>query len=285
MMRQYEEMISLVDIDIREEDKKACKQYICIMNGIKVIYFILLIILLFLIFMNFTGNSLLMEKYEQFNSVIMLLLVFNFFLYYCNKKRFIKKTREILQEQCDPEHMISWCGALTAYAKREKGWGEHYYNVGCALYYVGRIEDAKKIVLLMDKYLMTERDLFLRRLLSAHIDYFEKNQEELQRDCEILTSLSKKITLNKMMTFFLNASLSQFRFLNLEQQGRYDELYAAYQVSYSYYNSMLVEVMKNYYMYQAARHTGKNELAESHRQFVLKNGGTLWYKAALENEG
>ena len=285
MMRQYEEMISLVDIDIREEDKKVCKRYISIMNGIKIIYFILLIILLFLIFMSFTDNSLLMEKYRQFDSIIMLLLVFIFFLYYSNKKRFGKKTSEILQSQCDPKHMISLYGALTAYAKSEKGWGVHFYNMGCVFYYVGRIEDAKKIVWLMDKYLVTERDLFLRRLLSTHIDYFEKNQEELQRDCEILTSLSRTIKLNKIMKFFLNVALSQFTSLNLEQQGRYDEMYDLYQSSNSYYNSMLVEVMKNYHMYQAARQMEKNELAEVHRQFVLKNGGTLWYKADLENEG
>ena len=87
------------------------------------------------------------------------------------------------------------------------------------------------------------------------------------------------------MKFFLNVALSQFTSLNLEQQGRYDEMYDLYQSSNSYYNSMLVEVMKNYYMYQAARQMEKNELAEVHRQFVLKNGGTLWYKADLENEG
>lgn len=285
MMRQYKEMISLVDIDIREEDKKACKQYISIMYGIKAIYFIPCILLLFLIFLNFTGNSLLWERYGQLDSLIMLLLFFILFLYYSNKKRFGKKTRNILQKECDPKHMISWYGALTAYVKNEKGWGEHFYNIGCAFYYAGRIEDAKKIVLLMDKYLMTERDLVLRRLLSAHIHFFEKNPEELQRDCEILTSLSKRIKLNKMMKFFLNGALSQFPFLNLEQQGRYDEIYDLYQSSYSYYQSMLVEVVKNYYMCQAARHSGKNETAEVHRQFVLKNGGTLWYKADLENEG
>lgn len=190
----------------------------------------------------------------------------------------------MLQNQCDPVHFISFCGAMFAYVKKEKSWEQNFYNIGMAFCYAGRIEDAKKIVSLMDKYIITEQCLFWRRILSSEINYFEKNLEELQRDCEILTSVSKGIRMDKKMKFFLNTALSKFTFLNLEQQGRYQEMYDMHQSSYSYYHSMLVDVKKNYYMCQAAQWMEEYELAEAHRRFVLENGGTLWYKTVLENE-
>lgn len=284
MMRQGEELHSMVDIDIREEDKKAVNRYAFFMYGLKVVLLIPYFFLIFFLIMNVPGNSLMWQKYGHSYRIVILAMLIIFILYYLNKKRFFKKIYGIMLSQCDPHHMISYCGALMKHVRREKSWGIQFYNIGAAFYYAGRIEDAKKVVWLMDKYQKTNRDLFLRRLLSGRINFYEKNQEYLQRDCEALTYLSKKVRMDKQTKFFFNVTLSQFKLFDLELQGRYEELYAMYESSYSYHHSMLADVMKNYYMYQAAKNMGNSELAESHRQMVLKCGGTLWYKAALENE-
>ena len=284
MMRQGEELLSFVDIDIREEDKKAANKYMHKMYGILAVFFVPFA----LIYLYGTINLFISSMSWHMSSYVIDVMYLWFFVFIVlnryNKIKFVNKMRGILQSECDPEHMLSWCAALMKYLRKNKAWGEYFYNIGCSLYYAGRIEDAKKVVGLMDKYLTVNRDLYLRSLWNSHIHFYEKNQEELQKDCEDLMNLSKKVRLNKQMKFFLKATLSQIAFLNLEQQGRYEELYEMYKASYSYYQSKLVEVMKNYYMYQAAKGMGKNDIAAFHRQTVLNNGGTLWYKADIENE-
>lgn len=46
----------------------------------------------------------------------------------------------------------------------------------------------------------------------------------------------------------------------------------------TYGNSMRVKVKKNYFMYRMAMAMGGVQIAEQHKDFILKNGGFLWYR-------
>lgn len=46
----------------------------------------------------------------------------------------------------------------------------------------------------------------------------------------------------------------------------------------TYGNSMLVKVKKNYFIYRMAMAMGDVQIAEQHKDFILKNGGSLWYR-------
>lgn len=74
--------------------------------------------------------------------------------------------------------------------------------------------------------------------------------------------------------------------LQLENAEEYQKIYDIFQQGYtSYYDSMLLEVKANYMMYQIAMAMGDEQTAKQHGDFVLKNGGSLWYRKAVERHG
>lgn len=48
---------------------------------------------------------------------------------------------------------------------------------------------------------------------------------------------------------------------------------------------LISKVMQNYYLYRIAMLLGNKEQAAVHKNFVLENGGRLWYRTELMEKG
>ena len=284
MTRQGEELFSLVDIEIREEDRKACKKYMNKMYGLRLFIIVPYIVIIYYVFLFITNHDRFTQRSEIVYCIAVGFLIVFLILYCINKRNYLSNLQRILRTECHPEHLLSWYGVLASYYKREKGWGEIFYNIGCALYYMGRIEDAKKIIFLLDKHCKYNTGYLFRYLLSSHINLYEKKQDALKRDCNSLKQVSRRILLGKSAQGLVNSRFLESAILDQELEGNYEKVYGMCEAAKSYNNSMLFQVKKNYYMYQAAMKMGNTELAKIHRDFVLKHGETLWYKTDLENE-
>lgn len=74
-------------------------------------------------------------------------------------------------------------------------------------------------------------------------------------------------------------------YFQLFRDGKYEELYHGIKIAISLRNSLLSKVKQNYYLYKVALLLGDNEKADEHKKFVIQNGGTLWYRLEIDDNG
>lgn len=272
MTQQYKDFITTVDIDIQPEVQRSADRYYRSAMTIKISA--LLLLLLAITF------SIFDSKYTYPIYGIAFILVF---LYFGYKKWNSRKIRNILLKDCEPARILSFYTALISHSRRNINWDLHFYNTCSSLYYAGRFEDVKKVLTLFPKYCPDNSSRFKYNLIWARLAYHEKDETALSAYCENLDKLAKIVNPKGFFRFAYMESMLYPRLLELENNKEYQLAYdMSQQKHYTYYKSILAPVKVNYFQYRMASAMGNQELAEQHKDFVLKNGGTLWYKQELE---
>ena len=275
MMQQYKDIISTVDIQIQETDRQSANHYYKTASLLRSITGVFVI---------FAIVSLVFHLKMQDAAYVLMMISFLLFIWY--RKTNSAKIRNILLKDCDPVRMLSFHTALISNSSRNKVWRLHFYNTCSALYYAGRFDDAKKVLALFSKYCSDNASRFSYELLWAKLSYYEKDEAALSAHCKRLEELAKMVHPTGAFRPLYTEAMTYPVLLQLENAKEYQKLYDIFQQGYtSYYDSMISKVKANYMMYQVAMAMGDEQTAKRHRDFVLKNGGSLWYRKAVERNG
>lgn len=301
MAPQYQDIISNVNITVRPEDERAADRYYKIAITLKALMLLSSIVVFIcfpLIFVYFFVRIFMHIDVELdiigiMNIVltVMRLMCIICLIYILNKRIFFRKIKKILLVDCDPVRMLSCLTALLSHSNRtkESSWGLHFYNICVSLYYAGRFEDARKILTLFPKYCPDDDNRFKYALLSARLSYYEKDEAALYMHCQYLSERIERIKKKDLDLFYpiYQEAMQYPILLAMEKDGAWQQAYdmlrqtnTAYKPSAS---SMLSQVKNNYLLYRMAKGMGDEQCATYHRDFVLQNGGSLWYKREIEN--
>lgn len=274
MMQQYKDIISTVDIQIQQEDRRSANHYHKMVSLLRNMTGIFVI---------FTIVSLVFHLKVQNAAFVLMMVAFLLFSWY--RRTNSAKIRNILLKDCDPVRMLSFYMALIENSKQNKVWRQHFYNICSALYYAGRFDDAKKVLSLFSKYCADNTSRFSHELLCVNFAYHEKEEAALPVHCSRLEELAKIVHPTGAFQVLYTEAMGYDALLQMENAGEYQKIYDMFRQGYtSYYDSMLSEVKANYMMYQMAMAMGDERAAKWHGDFVLENGGSLWYRKEVERQ-
>lgn len=273
MTQQYEDFMASINIEIFPSEQNAVRQYIRKVNLLKALAIGCLMVELIAMFLN--------SGIKYFFYILTIILIISYGSYRTSSS---KKIRGILLEECNPGKMMSFLGALLIHTHRNKNWDKHFYNIAMALFYGGRFSDVEKILPLLKKYCPGTIGDFKYEAIAANMAYYREDEEELIKHCEVLNKIASGIRLNGFDRAIYEEKMHYPHLLNMKHDQNYPVLYKEYLDAQFMRGSMLGEVRRNYYLYETALAMGDGQRAEQHKKFVLMNGGTLWYKADLEEK-
>lgn len=272
MMQQYRELISTVNIDVQPEEQQAADHYYKTAMTLK------LIAIFFLVFALVSVIFSLKAKWIVY--IIAILMVF---LYAWYKEKSSASFRNILLNECNPQKMLSFYVALTAHSNHNKNWDTHFYNICKGLYYAGRFDDVKKVLALFSKYCSDNMSRLKYEIIRANLAFYEKDEDALLTCCDNIEKLAGMVKPKGNFNYLAVEAMTYPVLLKMENEKEYQKVYDMFQQeTFSYYKSMLSPVKKNYYMFKMAKAMGDEETARQHGEFILKNGGSLWYRREIE---
>lgn len=276
MQQKYKDIVSVIHIETYSSDQKALKKYrvqCILLKSVGILD--LLFIIASLVF-------------DLKTTVLATILAFCIVaVYWRHKGKCGKRLLNILQSKCDPVRFLSFYTLMLPHIRQEKYWEIHFFNVVCALYYAGRFKDSHKVLQVFDKYRTDIMSHFYYEWACAILAYYERNEEELLVHCENLSHIVEHNKSKRVFSVQYEKIQLCSLYLQAEKRGEYYSIYAilSHKGYFPHRCSMLEKVSAHYMMYKAAMGLGEEEAAQEHREFILKNGGTLWVKNLLLIEG
>ena len=269
--QQYRDLAALIDIPKFPQEEKSVKKYWLTVNILKIVTICALVFEIISTILDLDIKSLV-----GIAAVVLLII----YLWYRCKS--MKKFRDILFESCDPVRALAWYGNLIFYTRRKSNWELHFYNVAILLYYSGRIEDAKKVQLLQQKYCPGNLGRMYYEMIEAKLALYMMDREKIENHCSNMYQLSKSVRLKGMMRYLYMERMQYPMLIQMRDRGEYTELYNYILHAVSVRKSLLTEVERNYYLYKVASILGDSEKMHEHRAFVIQRGGALWHRQEME---
>lgn len=183
-------------------------------------------------------------------------------------------------EGCQVQKALSGHITLLGQTKRMKKTESNVYSVGILLCYLGRLEDCKKVIALLEQYFDTVVGRVYELILLMNVAYYEKNEEIMESYLKELELLLQDKKLLQMRGAFQMVSKYP-DLLAAEKAGDYQCVEELQNLSPAT-DARMKQVVGNYRLYKTARNAGMNKAAEQHCEFVLKYGGDTFYKKELE---
>lgn len=275
-MKQFDDLTKVVNLSKDKDVSKKVTIYINVMKTLKVLMVILLIVYICLTFFN--SNT-----YKLFRTILILCGYVDVVCYIVIKSIMAKWVKTPLFSNCNGTLTLLRYMALAERATRNKSWGMHFYNISSTLYYEGRFDEAKAVVLLMETYAHSNLDVIQIEILKCRFAFYDKDLDTLKMHSSKLAQITKNVHLRRPWKFFQYVAMQQPILLLMEMHGDYQELYQCYRKAKLYKGTTLSKVQQSYYMFCTAASMGNTEKAKIHQDFVLKYGGTLWYRKVLND--
>lgn len=279
-MPQYQDIIASVNIEVRPEDRRYIDNYY------KRAMFIKAVDLCFMIVMAVVSA---LGQWRSGVFFFMAFLVALLLVYRQNKRSAFAKITDALLKDCDPERMLSCLMALLSHSRKSKSlressrWGIHFYNISTGLYYAGRFEEAERILALFPKYCPDNESRFKYELLCARLAYQRKDEAALSEHCRNLNGWAKVVKTQKVLLALYQEAMQYPVLLWMENKGAYGQAYEELKKKdTSADKDMLSRVRMQYLLCKMAEGMGDKQAAAVHREFVLRNGGSLWYRKELQ---
>lgn len=273
MSKVYQDILSLIDVEIDEEEKARINKYIKKFQMWRVIMYISAFVA--------CGVAI----YGISRGVIWGFLTFVVPFFIMSKNKALRKSeadrvRFIINEKCDAGKALSAYVCLTGKGKQKGGWEALLYNICATLNYAGRTEDCEKIMTLFDKYCNNKVGMAYKKLLQISNAYQAQDAEKLNKYVEEMNAL---IADKKVMMVMQVASQRAYKYpalLEAEQKGDYEAVHEMLDPN-DEIDPRLKLVTDYYRLYKVAKVAGMEEVAAEHRAFVLENGGDTYYKKEL----
>ncbi|MEG0894145.1 MAG: hypothetical protein RSE93_00385 [Oscillospiraceae bacterium] len=273
MKRQYNDLISTVDIkEASEKSKRILKAYMIL----RIIFFAIMILLILTEYL----LKQLKSPYKNIVSDITFLWT-NVYLIFIivsmtNLNKFFYKC-------CDVDNAIFVYSYFVKFHYRKRIIANCFYNISLNFVYAGRFDDVKKMKALFDKYCFNNKATFKYELVCAEMAFQKGDLEDLEFHCNNLNSMYYIVKPKKALATLYKEKLSYIQILQAEKNGAYLYLYNGINSCIYSANSMAKKVFYNYQLYRFAKAMGDEYMAKGHRDFVLNYGGTLVYKKIISD--
>lgn len=285
MTQQYQDILSNVNIEIGAEERRMADRYYRIAIMLKAVDLVVLVVML-------TALGAYLRKggcvIERILLVLYWAMFATYFFYILNKRLYFRKIKSFLLTDCDPFRMLSCIMALLSHSNRKKSrsWGLHFYNVCTCLYYAGRFEDVRKILPLFPQYCPAAADRVKYELLCARLAYHERNEQALYTHCNYLSGWAGRLGKRDFLYDIYQETMQYPMLLRMEKDGAWEQAYEMLRQTDAAAERpgrfMLSRVKINFLLYRMAKSMGDERRAAYHRDFVLQNGGSLWYRRGVE---
>lgn len=206
-------------------------------------------------------------------------------IYFKYKKRFSKRFWNHIYEECDSATALEMYGTLISHAndRHQLVWEMSFYNLANILFYDGRIEDARNVQSLLKVHSSGTISDLCCEIIGARIALYELDRKKLETHCANIRFILIRKTVDKSLRRAAQKRLMSLTFLCMWEEGEYEQLYGQLKNAISFDKKMITEVERNYYLYKVAFAMGNSEKMKEHKVFVCENGGTLWYRNAIES--
>lgn len=204
-------------------------------------------------------------------------------LFKCYQKKYGARVNRMINDECNiNKALTAYMVMARYYTRKTRKSGVLLLNIVGTLCYLGRIEEAKKVLDLIRKYCDTPEGNAYRVSMSAMIASSEKDKEAVAFYVKELETLMSQANSPYMTTSY--SVISKYPLImEAEEKGDYTAATELLQIDEK--ASVLKKVNINYRLYKVAKVAGLEEEAEKHRAYVLEKGGDTFYKKELENVG
>lgn len=275
MQKLYDKLTDIIDFEldkdeeIREEER--CNQENLILNA------------LFSINIIFTGFAMFCLSEKNIWGVLpfVISLVTSVIIIKHCKKRNFERINILINVECNFNKVLT----VFLVRSRYKAYATDINHIllsdiSNTLFYLGKFEEAKRTIDLIEKYCDTPMGNALRVFFYAMLARFNMDKEAVEsciKELDIIMSQINKPYITKSYAIALNYPLM----IEVEERGDYAKALELLQEDEN--TSELERLSINYRLYKIAKVAGMEEEAAKHRAFVLEKGGDTFYKRELES--
>lgn len=276
MSKLYNDLVNIIDFEAdREEEvrtEKYCKSLQVIANILSSVVIILGIATIFCVY-----AEMLWVFY-----VFLIFTIVSLVLFGCYKKKYGVRVNRLINDECNINKALTSYMVIAQYYKRKtKRAGVLLLNISSILCYLGKFEEAKKVLELIRKYCDTPEGNAYRASMYAMIASREKDKEAVAQCVNELEEMISKAG-SPYMTTAYNIISKYPMIMEAEENGDYAKALELLEIDEEE-ASNLKKVNVNYRLYKIAKVAGLEEEAAKHRAYVLEKGGDTIYKKELEN--
>lgn len=279
--KQYEDFISLVQIQSRPEEQRFIKRYVILTTVMRALCICWLFLALCLFILNAIKEVI--SARVAFPLVMLsdicVLVVWHIYRY-CYSAKIVNTWAK----DCDIAKYLGIYNELIAYAPARSNWGVHFYNLAMGLLESGRLEDAEKVQSLAEQYCTSHMGRFYYEMGAIELAGYRKNYEEMEEHCGRLGSVQSKVRLTGILRTRYTNTMQYPNYVQMSQNGAYQELYNIFSKRETAAVKMSEKVRLNYRLYKIALQLGDEKKAEELKDFVIQRGGTTRYRAELMND-
>ena len=275
MPKLYDDLINIIDFVPDKDEELKTEKYFKTLEAIGNFYtnFIPLMVLfvLFLYWFGGVGGCLLY--------VVFLIVCITIYKRYKSSN---KARMERIMAGCDLNKMLTEFIVMARFVRGTKGAESLLPSISYVLYYMGKFDEAKKVINLVCKHCNTlvgnAHRLFLYTII-ARREMDKESEEQYIRELEKLMTQVNTPVLIKAYENICKYPL----IMEAEENGDYSK---ALELMEEYENeNLLAKVSRNYGLYKIAKNAGLEAETSKHRAFVLEHGGDTFYKRELEGVG
>lgn len=276
MSKLYNELKNIIDFEPDCEEEIRAEKYCKSLHVIADILISAVIIL---------GIATIFCIYAEMLWVFYVFLIFTILslvLFGGYKRKLGVRVNSLVNDECNINKALTAYMVMARYYKRKtKRAGVLLLNISGVLCYLGKIEEAKKVLDLIRKYCDTPEGNAYRVSMYAMIASREKDKEAVAQYVNELEELISKAGSPYMITSY-NIISKYPLIMDAEENGDYAKALELLKIDEEK-DSILKKVNVNYRLYKVAKVAGLEEEADMHRAYVLEKGGDTIYKKELVN--
>ncbi len=274
MSKLYNDLINIIDFELDKDEEireeKQCKHENLIINAL---FWINIIFTAFAIFCLF-------EKYIWGVLPLVVSVMISVIIIKRCRRKYFERVNILINNECNFNKLLT----LFLVRSRYKTYNtkRNYIllsDISNTLFYLGKFEDAKRTIDLIEKNCDTPEGNALRVIFYAMLARFNMDKEAVESCIKELEAIIPQI--NTLYITKSYAKVSKYPLMmEVEANGDYAKALELLQEDEN--TSELERLGINYRLYKIAKVAGMEE-ASKHRAFVLEKGGDTFYKRELES--
>lgn len=199
------------------------------------------------------------------------------------RKKYMKHVAQLFNDDCCVIKALTAYVVMLKHSRRGENGEALLAWIGTTLFYLGKFDECKEIVGLIEENFDTNIGKAYRCSLLAIVALYERNEETIEL-CkkELETAVSQMPERYAREAYSVISKYPEI--MEAEENGNYDKMVLLLKTNNGQ-NTTLKKVSENYRLYKVAKAAGMEMEAAEHRAYVLEKGGDTFYKKELENVG
>jgi len=272
MSKLYDDLINIINFEPDKDEETQMEKYFEKQKKIWSIWntFIPLIVI-FVVFLYFFGGVKGCCLYG-------ILLVVIIIIYKCYQRKFWAQ-KDIIVNNCEFNKVLTMSVLTAGYVRDIKEQQKLIISIANMLFYLGRFDEAKRVVDLAINYCNTPMGNIYRISLYATIARCEMDKERVWYYIKEIENIMSQAHLPRNNKVYQNV-IKYPLFIELEETGNYAK--ALELMGANEKEPMVNKVSRNYRLYRIAKTAGLDAEAVKHRDFVLEHGGDTFFRRYID---